>query len=551
MKIIDMHIHAWGTKPEPDKLISKMEEAGVWGGCVMSYRAKESDSVKGLSFEERVGEALAWTKGYEDRLFPVVWIDPREENLCENIKKAVKKGICGFKIICNDFYVYEDECMKALHTIAEVDVPVFFHSGILWDGTDSSKHNRPVHWEVLSKIPGLRFSLGHCSWPWIDECFAVYGQFLNAKGHGDPAEMFFDTTPGTPAIYRKDLYAKLFTGGYDTGYNVMFGSDCFAHDYKPAWAKKWLEIDGALLREFGVSAEIIENYYYHNVLRFLGKTGPVEHAIPVPDAGGDWSARNQQVPCIIEKWYQKLQFPNYFDEEFYRIYKEFPISDILTADTYDTTCQDGKRNLLSALFLCEKLEKIYQEKGLDEQILIDSLRDLVTYTDIFSDLKAELSLGRMDWIVRILSGDVIRFGRLQFALEPSFVEITSLGVKEGDKVLRCYIPAGEKLRKEDCLGSVAQAKQFFGNDYPVVVKSWLLDDTLQNILPSDSNILAFADLFEVVKKEESDAILKYVFRWNTNRFNVKFMPAYNHFSDEVKQRTLRGIKFYEATGYLR
>lgn len=551
MKIIDMHIHAWGTKPDPDYLIAQMEKAGVWGGCVMSYRPKEADPENGLTFLERVEEALAWSKGYEGRIFPLVWIHPAEENLCENVKMAVEKGICGFKMICHNYDVFEERCMKVLETIASLNVPVFFHSGILWDGTDSSKHNRPVHWEALAQIPGLRFSLGHCSWPWIDECFAVYGQFLNAQSHGNPPEMFFDTTPGTPEIYRKDLFSKLFVGGYDTGYNVMFGSDCFAHDYKPAWAEKWLKIDQKLMQEMGVSKKIFENYYYNNVLRFLGKSPEVEHSIPVPDDAGGWSARNPEVPGIIEKWYQKLSFPKYFDEEFYEIYKTVPISDTITADTYDTSCKDGKRNLLSALFLCEETEQKYQDMGLSRQVMLDTLKDIVTYTDIFSDIKGELSLGRMDWIMKILSGKVIRFGRLQFGLAASESDIPKKGIKAGDTLLQCYIPRGDKLTKEACLDSINQAKAFFGDQYTIIVKSWLLDDTLKSILDSDSNILAFQELFETVAKEESEAILRYVFRWNTNSFNVKYLPSYNSFSEAVKQQILNGIKFYEVTGYLR
>ena len=516
----------------------------------MSYRPKEADPVNGLGFDERVEEALAWCKGYEDRLFPVVWIHPHEENLCENMKKAVAKGICGFKMICHDFYVYEEDCMEVLRTIADLNVPVFFHSGILWDGTDSSKHNRPVHWEILYQIPGLRFSLGHCSWPWIDECFAVYGQFLNAQGHGNPAEMFLDTTPGTPVIYRRDLLSKIFCGGYDSGHNVLFGSDCFAHDYKPGWAKQWLEIDGELMREFGVRKEIFENYYYHNVLRFLGKTPGVEHNIPMPDDAGGVTCTNPEVPGIIRKWYEKLSFPKYFDEEFIRAVKEIPVSDAITAENYPADCQDGKRNLLSALFLAEDLSETYQEKGLPEEVLSDSLEDILTYTHIFSDLKNELSLGRMDWILRILKGEIIRFGRLQFALESSMVDIPEKQVKAGDKVLRCYIPGGEKLTRDAVLSSVEKAKAFFG-DYTVVVTSWLLDDSLKELLPENCNILTFQSLFETVKKEESDAILRYVFRWNTNRFSVKYVPAYNAFSEGVKQATLAGKTFYEATGYLK
>ncbi len=550
MKIIDMHIHAWGTKPEPDKLIANLEKAGVWGGCVMSSQPVESSPKNGLSFEKRLEEVFAWQKGYEDRIFPILWIHPKEAELSRKVKDAVKQGICGFKMICKDFDVYEEECMEVLCTIAELDVPVFFHSGILWDGTDSSKHNRPVHWEALSKIPGLRFSLGHCSWPWIDECFAVYGQFLNAQSHGNPAEMFFDTTPGTPRIYRKDLLQKLFAGGYDTGCNVMFGSDCFAYDYKPEWAGQWLKTDGELMRELGVSREIFENYYYRNVMRFLGKGPAVSHEIPVPDNSGGWRAANPEVPIIIEKWYQKLHFPKCFDEEFYRALKEIPISDAIAVGNYDATCQDGKRNLLSALFMAEQLCKTYQKKGISEEILLDSLSELVNYTHIFSDLKNELSLGRMDWILRILNGEILKLGRLQFALEPSLVDIPQKNIQTGDTVLRCYIPGGEKLTKEAVLSSVGKAKEFFG-DYLVVVTSWLLDDSLAELLPETSNILEFQSFFETVKTEESDAILRYVFRWNTNRFSIRFVPTYNAFSEAVKKAVLSGKIFNEVTGYLR
>ena len=373
---------------------------------------------------------------------------------------------------------------------------------------------------------------------------------MNAKGHGNPAEMFLDTTPGTPVIYRKDLFAKIFTGGYDTGHNVLFGSDCFAHDYKPQWAKQWLDIDGELMQEFGVRKEIVENFYYHNVLRFLGKEPQVEHDIPVPDDAGGWRATNPKVPEIIEKWYQKLSFPNCFDEEFYRALKEIPVSDTITAEHYNVDCQDGKRNLLSALFLAEELSDQYAKKGISEEILTDSLKDILTYTYIFSDMKNELSFGRMDWILRILNGDIIRLGRLQFSLESSLVDIPQKGVKVGDTVLRCYIPRGEKLTREAVLSSVEKAKAFLG-DYTVLVTSWLLDDSLASFLPENSNILTFQSMFETVKKEESDAILRYVFRWNTNRYSVKYVPSCNAFSEAVKQAALAGEKFYEVTGYLK
>ena len=109
MKIFDMHIHANNTKPTPELIIAGMEQAGIYGGCIFSNWPDRSDSARGTGFDERLREVLAWTKGYEDRLFPVIWIHPYEENIIENIRKAATYGICGFKIICDDFYVYEEK----------------------------------------------------------------------------------------------------------------------------------------------------------------------------------------------------------------------------------------------------------------------------------------------------------------------------------------------------------------------------------------------------------------------------------------------------------
>ena len=130
MKIYDAHIHAAATEPAPEQLLAQMEQAGVYGGCIFSNAPKENNPKTGTSFEERLAEVLSWTKGYEDRLFPVMWIHPHEENIIENIRRAVSAGVCAFKIICNDFYVYSDRCVAVLQEIADLGVPVFFHSEI-------------------------------------------------------------------------------------------------------------------------------------------------------------------------------------------------------------------------------------------------------------------------------------------------------------------------------------------------------------------------------------------------------------------------------------
>lgn len=557
MKIFDMHIHARNTEPNPEEIIKRMEESGVYGGCIFSNMPTRYHSELGTSFEERLEEVLGWTKGYEDRLFPILRVHPDEENIIENIRIAVERGICGFKIICADHYVFDEQCMEMLREIAKQDKPVFFHSGILWDARESSKHNRPVHWEALVNIEGLRFSMGHCSWPWIDECVALYGQFLNASRSKKPAEMFFDTTPGTPEIYREELLRKLYMNGYDTGNNVLFGTDSSANAYNPKWAGKWLSIDQKILEDMGVSKENIEKYYYNNLMRFLGKTGDVDHMKPVPDNAGGWVSYNPEVSGIIEKWYKKIGFPETYDKEFYETLKEIKISDAICIDKYDTNSKDGKRNLLSCLFMCESLADEYEKRGIDEEILCNTLSDLVYWTDVWSGIKGEMHLGSIELLQNHLKMKLFKIGKLQFCMKTSEYDIEKYGVNKGDNIIEIYVPEWETLSKAECLMSIEKAKEFLAKYFPdwdykaFVGVTWLLDDSLKTIKSLPDNVLEFQDMFESACKKTSDAILKNLFRWDTTRYNLRCISPYNDFTDEIKKYAIEGREFFEVAGVLR
>jgi len=82
--------------------------------------------------------------------------------------------------------------------------------------------------------------------------------------------MFIDTTPGTPEIYREEVFRKLYTIGYNIENNVLFGTDC-STDYSAEYAKDILDMDRRALDSIGVSAEKREKYYEKNVERFLGQ----------------------------------------------------------------------------------------------------------------------------------------------------------------------------------------------------------------------------------------------------------------------------------------
>jgi len=70
------------------------------------------------------------------------------------------------------------------------------------------------------------------------------------------------------------------------------------------------------------------------------------------------------------------------------------------------------------------------------------------------------------------------------------------------------------------------------------------------MLPEDSNILAFARMFDVVEEEDSMAILRYVFRWDTDVSNVKNAVTCGSFSEKVKSRAVKGGRFHESLGVI-
>ena len=563
MKIYDMHIHCKKTAPEPEKLLSEMAKAGIYGGCVFSAPPAEQDIDAeylggGATFEERLQELKDWCGGSDGRLLPVMWVHPYEDNILENVEKAVAEGVLAFKLICGNYYVSDEKCMALLRKIASFNVPVIFHTGILWDGNVSSRYNRPINWEALIEIEGIRFSMGHCSWPWIDECIALYGKFLNAKTQGRNVEMFFDITPGTPDIYREELFTKLYTIGYNVGDNVLFGLDSFAPSYSSDWAKKWLKTDGALLDSLGVSAANREKLYCGNIMRFLGLSGEkVETAAPVTDNANAWSPVELRVNEIIRYWYDRLGFPWQYNADFERLISEIKVSDAITLESYDKSCPDGERNLLSYLYLCEEAANKMRGRGIPEEIITDTLADIVNWTKNWSNVKGHLCLFELGWLERHLSGKLFKIGRLQYCMAGAEHDIESCGIKKGDPVMEIHIPQGESLTPEGCADSINSAKGFFDKYFPeysysyFTCHSWLLDDDLKELLPENSGIIRFGNMFDKISADDSNALLRYLFSWDTNEHNVKYRYPASSLASKVQKAVTHGRVFHETLGVIK
>nr|MDD6335386.1 amidohydrolase family protein [bacterium] len=269
---LDCHVHIMDHhKDTGDMLLEKMAQAGISGGLVTSLAPASFKMVHGEqpSNEERLDFLMNFCSAGK-LLFPFYWIDPMEKDMFRQVDRAIEAGVDGFKVICNAFYPGDGRALALAEYIAYRGKPMLFHSGILYDNVASSPYNRPVEFEPLLYVDGLRFAMAHISWPWCDECIAVYGKYASTQDN-IRAKLYIDTTPGTPPVYRREALTRLFTFGEPVRDNVMFGTDCHAENYNVRQTKAYLEQDEGIYAELELPPQDQEKIFSGNLLAFLGK----------------------------------------------------------------------------------------------------------------------------------------------------------------------------------------------------------------------------------------------------------------------------------------
>ena len=251
----------------------------------------------------------------------------------------------------------------------------------------------------------------------------------------------------------------------------------------------------------------------------------------------------------IKKWYERLSFPEKYDDAFYGALESIIVSPDATLDAYDKTSEDGLKNLLHYLYFCEATERLYEEKGLPKEILFDTLSDIVIWTEIWSDVKGTLYLGELPWLALHLSARLFKVGRLQYAFPPARDGVVP-------QTVEVHIPAVGPLLPEDASRSLDAARAFFDAFFPeyeydrFTCDSWLLDETLKKYLKPESNIVRFGDLFTRVSEVAANSVMKYVLGWGVTTETLKDAPTTSSFAARVKDAILGGETFHRTFGYI-
>lgn len=154
----------------------------------------------------------------------------------------------------------------------------------------------------------------------------------------------------------------------------------------------------------------------------------------------------------------------------------------------------------------------YEAKGISDKIFFDTMDDIRIWIDDHKERTGEYGLYELNWIMNHMKLSIFKIGRLQFQkftyyFNPVYKK-DGKEIKFGDKVLNIHIPRGEKLSIDECKKSIAGAQKFFAEFYPnyptdrFICHSWLLYSANREYMKEDSNIIKFAEMFDIVKEFE-------------------------------------------------
>lgn len=208
-----------------------------------------------------------------------------------------------------------------------------------------------------------------------------------------------------------------------------------------------------------------------------------------------------------------------------------------------------------SLCVTKHVKAFYEQKGMPDGCFDGFLKDIkIKWSECVTVHKMD-GVFVAEWFNRFVDGTRHTFGRLQF--EPIFTagdyEVCGRQITEGDLAINIHIPGGGKLTKQDCTESFLKAAEYYAplfEDKTVIFhcNSWLLYPAHKEFLPETSNILMFADFFNIVSDVESKGDLWRIFG-QENCDDVAALPEKTSLQRAFKKRLLENGEIGTAKGF--
>ena len=148
----------------------------------------------------------------------------------------------------------------------------------------------------------------------------------------------------------------------------------------------------------------------------------------------------------------------------------------------------------------------YVEEKIPDDVFDQTFYDITIWCRECVRKHGVYGLEELWWLGQSVKMNLFRLGRLQFEpverKEP--LEGNGVRIEAGTKGLNVHIPEDGPLDYGQCLESFRRAEEFFAGrekEKPAfyMCDSWLLSPALKELLPENSNIIRFQNLFRIVK----------------------------------------------------
>ena len=225
--------------------------------------------------------------------------------------------------------------------------------------------------------------------------------------------------------------------------------------------------------------------------------------------------------------------------------KELFLNDPQAFKEYAAGYRDGLMILRLYLEWANDTKARYDTLGIPEACFWDSIRDIAIWCDDYWQKNHIPGFLEWEWVGRTLRLEVIRIGRLQF--EPTVlkdtVALSDRTFEAGSPMLDVHIPAGGPLDLPSVMASLDHApaffKKYFGQEFSLLhCHSWLLCPQLKELLPEQSRIIQFQNLFTVYKTDPERQAEERVFGFLAD--NADIYPENTSLQKSIKRYILEG-----------
>ena len=162
-------------------------------------------------------------------------------------------------------------------------------------------------------------------------------------------------------------------------------------------------------------------------------------------------------------------------------------------------------------FFYERYCQMNQE---DAVILMNGAKDLTLWANVCFHYYQVWGIQPYMWrfVDRIIDGTIVRIDCLEFEVKSVMEDIRCEEIfllKERSLIINIHVPEQATLDIDRCKKAMDQAVRYFKHIPPIFYcDSWMLAPVLKTLLPQESKILQFQNLFNIIDKDEDNHLME-------------------------------------------